>query len=267
MTLKILDEQLLEAVANDNNAEVERLIKAGANLDAQDINGNTALHLAVLDNNSNIIIKLLKEGADVNAKDINGSTALHLAAKSGHIEAVNKLKEAGANLDAQDINGNIALHLAVLGNHSEIADALKEAGADVNAVDENGQTVLPLEEKFCPRVMRQVQILVTVPEEEELKIFSLPPLESSSSFSIGSASPASPVFTEEIVNKTEAKVNKAEAKVNKAEEIGPLFNIAERLAEIIGDGLGIVNEVVQTQSHAQRVAEKEDPKVKGCFIS
>ncbi len=61
--------------------EVRRLVGSGADVNARDENGWTALMRASLLNNSNkeVIQVLIDSGADVNARDKNGWTALMFA--------------------------------------------------------------------------------------------------------------------------------------------------------------------------------------------
>ena len=46
------------------------------------------------------------KGADVNAKDYNGTTALIMAIRNGYTEIVSRLLEKGADVNAKDYNGN-----------------------------------------------------------------------------------------------------------------------------------------------------------------
>jgi len=50
-------------------------------------------------------IAQLDEGADVNARDCDGDTALMLAAERGHIELVKVLLKNGADVNAANLNG------------------------------------------------------------------------------------------------------------------------------------------------------------------
>jgi ankyrin repeat protein len=54
-------------------------------------------------------IAQLDEGADVNARDCDGDTALMLAAERGHIELVKVLLKNGADVNAENFNGETAL--------------------------------------------------------------------------------------------------------------------------------------------------------------
>ena len=82
---------------------------------------------------------LLKQGADVNAKDKDGRTALMKAASSGHRETVKVLIDAGADVNAKDKYGNTALVLAIEGGHMDIVRLLKQTGAKAPAFPEEAR--------------------------------------------------------------------------------------------------------------------------------
>ena len=66
------------------------------NVNAQDIDGWTALIRASANGDLEVVQELIKAGADVNTKNNNGQTALMIASANGHLEIANALKEAGA---------------------------------------------------------------------------------------------------------------------------------------------------------------------------
>ena len=75
--------------------------------------------------------QLLRSGADVNARDRYGQTALMLAAHHGHLEMVEALVGSGADLNVTAKYNLSALMLAVVAGHAEIARVLARAGADL----------------------------------------------------------------------------------------------------------------------------------------
>ena len=84
----------------------------------------------------------LESGADVNAVDRSGGTALHQAAVNRHVPIVKVLLAAGADAKIADSAGRTALHLAARYLQPEIAKLLLDAGADVDALDTEGNTPL-----------------------------------------------------------------------------------------------------------------------------
>ena len=89
---------------------------------------------------------LLAEGADVNAAQGDGMTALHWAAEHGDAELARMLLRAGANLSAVTrIGAYTPLHVAARAGSAPVLELLVEAGADVSArAAASGATALHL---------------------------------------------------------------------------------------------------------------------------
>jgi ankyrin repeat protein len=87
---------------------------------------------AVHDGSLDELQRLLSSGADINARDRHGQTALMLAAIEGHGDVVAWLVERGAALDHTAKYGLSALMLAVIGGHVGVVRRLISAGAGVN---------------------------------------------------------------------------------------------------------------------------------------
>ena len=79
-----------------------------------------------------LVLDLLGQGADVNALDRHGQTALMLAAHAGKREVVEALVAHQANLNITAKFGLSALMLAVVAGHPDIACLLAKAGADLS---------------------------------------------------------------------------------------------------------------------------------------
>ena len=134
---------LLYATGNKDPNVIATLLKAGADIKAQDNNGLTALMAAARDNqNPEVMATLLKAGADIEARDKDGFTALiYAAAKNQNPEVITTLLKAGA--DAKAAYGITLLMVAAARNQNpDVIDTLLKAGVDINPGDEDGETAL-----------------------------------------------------------------------------------------------------------------------------
>ena len=99
---------------------------------------------AAMDGDIEAVRALLTEGADVNAPQGDGMTALHWAAEAGDVEMVGMLLYAGANLQGVTRLGDYTpLHLASKAGKDRVVARLLEAGADPSAYTTTGD-VTPL---------------------------------------------------------------------------------------------------------------------------
>jgi len=138
-----INADLLNEVENGNMHIVEELLANGADVNAKNKDGWSALMVASLKGHTEIVKALLANSADVNAKDFVGTTALMLASFKGHTETVMVLLAKGADVNA-NMKGGTALISASQEGHTEIVKALLANGTDVNAKDFIGRTALML---------------------------------------------------------------------------------------------------------------------------
>ena len=122
----------------------QRLVEWGADIDARNEGGRSALHIAAGYGHTEAVKALLAAGADANLRDAREETPLHRPAYFQHLDCITALVEGGADLNAADENGNTPLHIAASMNRDRAAASLLEAGADLEAVNAEGLTPLDL---------------------------------------------------------------------------------------------------------------------------
>jgi ankyrin repeat protein len=87
--------------------------KGGVDMNATDIDGNTALILLAQSGGGwNLATRLVAEGADVNVQRKDGNTAIMLAAKIGDAGTVQNLLQHKPNVRMKNAKGETALSLA-----------------------------------------------------------------------------------------------------------------------------------------------------------
>ena len=111
---EILDHQLFKAAKAGNAQKVKDLLEKGADANAKNHEGTTALMVAAYKGSREIIAVLTERGADVNARDNEGSRALMAASLGGNLSGVEALLEKGADINAQDNSGVTPLMCASL---------------------------------------------------------------------------------------------------------------------------------------------------------
>ncbi|HYI94227.1 MAG TPA: ankyrin repeat domain-containing protein, partial [Bryobacteraceae bacterium] len=126
------------AAYNDDAETVALLVQAGANVNAVNRYGVPALAQACTNGNAAIVKLLLQAGADANATMKGGESVLMLAARSGNAEAVNALLARGANPKSSDRLGQTGLMWAAAEGHTAVVRALIDAGADIDATLDSG---------------------------------------------------------------------------------------------------------------------------------
>ena len=132
------------ARAGDREA-VKSLMKEGADVNAPQGDGMTALHWAAERGDIELANILIYGGANVGAVTRIGQyTPLHVAARTGSAAVVKALVAAKADVAAKaSPSGVTALHLAATGGDIETITALLDSKAEVNAPEnEWGQTPL-----------------------------------------------------------------------------------------------------------------------------
>ncbi|KAL1550234.1 protein VAPYRIN-LIKE-like [Salvia divinorum] len=161
--------------------EIVCLSYVDLDLNAVDMQGSTALHIAALNGNVEAIQFLISVGADVDVTDHDGWTPLHFAAENGHLDVVERLLDQAVFAKyAVNRDGKTAFGLAVERGNSHLYDVLQlgdmlqraarlddvhamksclAQGAKVNGLDQNGWS--PLHRAAFKGHLESVRLLVS----------------------------------------------------------------------------------------------------------
>jgi hypothetical protein len=162
---------LIHSVKIGDNKQVQLLLASGANADAKDVDGDTALIIASREGKQAIVNLLLKSGASPRLRNARGSTAISVASEAGRTgvlklllahdkekgrtelfaaaaqertDIITTLVFSGADINARDDQGNTCLMLAAANGKLKMVMLLLGLGADVQAIDRVGNNALTL---------------------------------------------------------------------------------------------------------------------------
>jgi ankyrin repeat protein len=103
--------ELLIVIRNGDYAQVQKLLRAGADVNTTDSDGTTALMHSVIESDVKIMKLLIDSGANINAKNALDSTALMYAATN--LAKTRLLLDAGADVKAKGKRGATPMSVAV----------------------------------------------------------------------------------------------------------------------------------------------------------
>jgi ankyrin repeat protein len=138
------------AVRDATENIVEQLIKAGADINGVDANGDTALAHALAQERFGMVRLLVRHGADVNKPNHFGISPFISACKRGNVELIEYFLAAGAEVNASYVNeanpnlpGRLTpLMAAAEYGHRHIIELLVRRGALASARDSKDQTAV-----------------------------------------------------------------------------------------------------------------------------
>lgn len=135
--------EFFEAIRSGNTAEVERHLKDFPDLiKTKDERGFPPIVLATYHEQPEVTKILLRKGAETDARDAAGNTALMGICFKGNTEIAEMLIKNGANVNAQNNSGGTALIFAATFGQEKIARLLLKHGAERSIQDEKGKSAL-----------------------------------------------------------------------------------------------------------------------------
>ena len=138
------ESSVADAAMRADTQRVRALLRDGADVNAAQGDGMTALHWCALNGDLETMNVLLFAGATTEPLTrIGRYTPLHLASSRGHAASVARLLEAGAKPSPVTETGVQPIHLAAQAGDAKAVEALLARGADANALDTtHGRTPL-----------------------------------------------------------------------------------------------------------------------------
>ena len=134
---------LARAADEGNDAVVDMLINAGADMQKSTDDGETPFVLAVTRRNTKVVKLLLKALADLEKRTSRGETALFIPSELGSVSAGSTVALCGALMDIQcTSDAKTALFIAAENGHTKVVDLLCRAGADITLCSRGGETPL-----------------------------------------------------------------------------------------------------------------------------
>jgi ankyrin repeat protein len=133
---------LHRASYQDDLAQAQALIHAGANVNAANDLGVTPLWLAAQNGSEKMVAALLAAGANPNLALLAGETPVMVAARAGKTAVVEQLLAKGANVNARGARKQTALMWAASQKHPDVVKALLAHGADLSLRSEKWSQVM-----------------------------------------------------------------------------------------------------------------------------
>ncbi|OHD57239.1 MAG: hypothetical protein A2Y33_14810 [Spirochaetes bacterium GWF1_51_8] len=123
------------ASVNDDLDMVKMLVENGAEIDAADGAGRTALFNACAIGNLDMVKYLVGHNAAITVREtVNGTYIIHEACYWDNIDVVKYLLYVGINKNLKDFKGNTPFKYAVKGENLDIVKLLVGSGVEIDAI-------------------------------------------------------------------------------------------------------------------------------------
>lgn len=138
-----LEQKLISTAAEGGTETILELVESGADIDATDKHGVTAVMAATQKYNTETVKALIEQGADINIRNNNQDNVLLYAGAEGFLEIVKLAVEAGADATLTNRFGGTALIPASERGHIDVVEELLlNSDTDVNHINHLHWTAL-----------------------------------------------------------------------------------------------------------------------------
>ncbi|XP_073412917.1 unconventional myosin-XVI isoform X1 [Dendrobates tinctorius] len=133
-----LCDKIQDAIIHHDDKEVLQLLKDGADPHTRITSGGCLLHLCARYDNAFAAEILIDRGVNVNHQDEESWTPMHVACACDNPDIILQLLFSGANVLLRDVNGNVPLDYASEGTESNsiILTYLEENGVDLGSLQQ-----------------------------------------------------------------------------------------------------------------------------------
>jgi ankyrin repeat protein len=134
---------LHEAAISSNYKTFRPLLMAGADVDALNARGHTALSMAAhVRDDPRYFDDLLEYNTNIHIADANGLTLLHRTCVRNRVESARRFIALGVDVDALDNKQLSPVHTCVLNNSHDVLKLLLDSSVRVDRSAANGRTLL-----------------------------------------------------------------------------------------------------------------------------
>uniref|UniRef100_UPI00403F275A ankyrin repeat domain-containing protein n=1 Tax=Paenibacillus sp. FSL W7-1279 TaxID=2921697 RepID=UPI00403F275A len=138
-----MNRELIEYAEQGNTEQVRQLLQSGADINATDEQGRTAVMAATYHNHVGTVEALIQAGADINIRDHQRNNVFLYAGAEGMMEILRLAIEADADVTLTNRYGGTALIPASDRGHVEIVqELLTRTDVDVNHINNLNWTAL-----------------------------------------------------------------------------------------------------------------------------
>lgn len=121
----IIRDNIISYIKADNMESLKRAFEQNGIENPSDALRWSYLHYAAFNNNTQAARVCLQSGIDINAVDIDNQTALFIAIREEAVKMVNFLLKKGVDLNIRNVYDYTALELAKLRAHMKSADSIE----------------------------------------------------------------------------------------------------------------------------------------------